>query len=55
MGLPNIIIILLLGGATVCTVVFLVAMWRWMRAHEKVAQNLDNLVEVLGDEDDNDH
>lgn len=27
--------------------IFLVAMWRWMRAHEKVAQNLEDLVDVF--------
>jgi hypothetical protein len=46
------LIVFLLGlfvfaGGIAGSIVFLVAMWRWMRAHERVAERLGEIAEAL--------
>ncbi|MFW6188978.1 MAG: hypothetical protein ACOC7T_00975 [Planctomycetota bacterium] len=47
-GLVMVLIwLLLVGGWIIGAIVFLVAIWRWMRAHERVADGVQEMVEVL--------
>lgn len=45
--------LLVIAGGVISITVFLIIAWRWMRAHEKVAQSLKNLVDVLQQNDQN--
>lgn len=39
--------LLVFAGGIAGAVIFLVAMWRWMRAHERVAERLGEIAEAL--------
>lgn len=46
-GLVFILLWFVILAGSAATAVFLVAMWRWMRAHERVAERLGEIAEVL--------
>lgn len=57
-GIGGIVLMLLwffigVAGLT-ATTIFLVAMWRWMRAHETVAERLGEIAEVFRSREDGD-